>query len=98
MNWTSVKEQLPGIEQKVFVCCDKTGRVAGPVRLAEDKASEVRVLKSTEINPSGQDFVRYGGIGIYALGWSSGDLIFTEFMPTHWVAFPSVPLSASDGA
>jgi hypothetical protein len=90
--WKSVRDSLPGIAEPVFVYCDKTNRTAGPVCIMENTATEISSLKGIEYNlTTGHGFEKFGGIGIFAYGWFMGGLVFTQFMPTHWTAFPPPP-------
>lgn len=71
--WKSVRDSLPGIEEPVFVYCDKTNRTAGPVYVVENTATEISSLKSVEYNlTAGHSFEKFGGIGIFAYGWFMG--------------------------
>jgi len=96
-KWTSVTDALPGAMQNVFVYSDKTGEVVGPAYIAVHKGTEIKQRTGTEINlNTGENFEIFERIGVFALAWCSGGMIFTRFMPTHWTPFPSLPPKAEE--
>lgn len=92
MKWISTKESLPGFDKKVFVYCEHSGEIDGPVILIEHEATEIIERKGFEQNMStGERFDTFKGSGIYACAWFKRGLIFRGFMPTHWIGFPELP-------
>ena len=95
MTWTSTKESLPGFEVPVFVYCEKSNQISGPLRLVEHMATEMKQNTEFVIDlQTQQKFEKFSGVGVCACAWFSGlvgGYVFTQFMPTHWTKIPELP-------
>jgi hypothetical protein len=92
MKWTSTKDSLPGSNKLVFVYCEHSGKIDGPVHLIEHKGTDIKKNSSfMQDCTTGKEFEIFESSGICAFGWFKDGIIFTKFMPTHWTDFPKLP-------